>query len=303
VTVTRPQCSCQAGTHAIASRCQVLPGFSGMEFRRRPRQHLRAARPAGHLPEDKRHPQTAVDPGGTFPHLPTLEQSATRSVSWRAISLRSVSRMRTSTSGVTSAEGGDEAGPGLVRAVGQSADGDGGGAGNPGAEVLGLFLDVAREIMLSQDWSHRAVSVVMESHTGPGRFSFYGANHPDVIEDDRRASPRRPAGIRGGRPARVHSPGGHRRRPVPVAGVRPRLTRRLHVDHGGRRPACARIQPLEVSWRRAPAPPGCASAGPSGRAAEATPSARCPGGSAGRSPGPAWSAPPRGPEFPRRRAP
>jgi TRAP-type uncharacterized transport system substrate-binding protein len=46
-----------------------------------------------------------------------------------------------------------------------------------------LFLDVARQIMLSQDWTHRAVSVVMESHTGPGRFTFYGANHPDVIED------------------------------------------------------------------------------------------------------------------------
>jgi hypothetical protein len=36
--------------------------------------------------------------------------------------------------------------------------------------------------MLDGDWSHRAVSVVMESHTGPGRFSFYGANQPDVIE-------------------------------------------------------------------------------------------------------------------------
>ncbi len=46
-----------------------------------------------------------------------------------------------------------------------------------------LFLDVARQIMLSQDWTHRAVSVVMESHTGPGRFTFYGANHPDIIED------------------------------------------------------------------------------------------------------------------------
>ena len=46
-----------------------------------------------------------------------------------------------------------------------------------------MFLDVAREMMLSPDWSHRAVSVVMESHTGPGRFTFYGANHPDVIED------------------------------------------------------------------------------------------------------------------------
>ena len=46
-----------------------------------------------------------------------------------------------------------------------------------------LFLDVARQIMLSEDWSHRAVSVVMESHSGPGRFSFYGANHPDMIEE------------------------------------------------------------------------------------------------------------------------
>jgi TRAP-type uncharacterized transport system substrate-binding protein len=46
-----------------------------------------------------------------------------------------------------------------------------------------LFLDVAREIMLNPDWSHRAVSVVMESHTGPGRFAFYGANHPDAIDD------------------------------------------------------------------------------------------------------------------------
>jgi TRAP-type uncharacterized transport system substrate-binding protein len=46
-----------------------------------------------------------------------------------------------------------------------------------------LFLDVAREMMLGQDWPYRAVSVVMESHTGPGRFTFYGANHPGVIED------------------------------------------------------------------------------------------------------------------------
>jgi hypothetical protein len=46
-----------------------------------------------------------------------------------------------------------------------------------------LFLDVAREIMLSQDWPYRAVSVVMESHTAPGHFCFYGANHPDAIED------------------------------------------------------------------------------------------------------------------------
>jgi TRAP-type uncharacterized transport system substrate-binding protein len=46
-----------------------------------------------------------------------------------------------------------------------------------------LFLDVAREIMLADDWTHRAVTVVMESHTGPGRFAFYGANHPDAIEE------------------------------------------------------------------------------------------------------------------------
>jgi hypothetical protein len=39
-----------------------------------------------------------------------------------------------------------------------------------------MFLDVARAMMLNQDWSHRAVSVVMESHTGPRRFAFYGAN-------------------------------------------------------------------------------------------------------------------------------
>lgn len=46
-----------------------------------------------------------------------------------------------------------------------------------------LFLDVAREIMLSQDWPYRAVSVVMESHTGPGRYTFHGANHPDAIDE------------------------------------------------------------------------------------------------------------------------
>jgi TRAP-type uncharacterized transport system substrate-binding protein len=46
-----------------------------------------------------------------------------------------------------------------------------------------LFLDVAREMMLSQDWPYRAVSVVMESDTGPGRFTFYGANHPDAIDE------------------------------------------------------------------------------------------------------------------------
>jgi TRAP-type uncharacterized transport system substrate-binding protein len=46
-----------------------------------------------------------------------------------------------------------------------------------------MFQDAAREMMLSADWPYRAVSVVMESHGGPGRFAFYGANHPDVIDD------------------------------------------------------------------------------------------------------------------------
>ena len=46
-----------------------------------------------------------------------------------------------------------------------------------------LFLDAAREMMLDPDWSHRAVTIEMESHTGPGRFSFYGANSPDVIDE------------------------------------------------------------------------------------------------------------------------
>ena len=46
-----------------------------------------------------------------------------------------------------------------------------------------MFLDAARVMMLNQDWPYRAVSVVLESHTGPGRFTFYGANHPNVIED------------------------------------------------------------------------------------------------------------------------
>ncbi|HEX6449267.1 MAG TPA: hypothetical protein VF060_07395 [Trebonia sp.] len=46
-----------------------------------------------------------------------------------------------------------------------------------------LFLDAARQMMLAPDWSHRAVTVTIESHTGPERFAFYGANHPDTIED------------------------------------------------------------------------------------------------------------------------
>ncbi|HEX3489445.1 MAG TPA: hypothetical protein VHU92_08875 [Streptosporangiaceae bacterium] len=46
-----------------------------------------------------------------------------------------------------------------------------------------LFLDVARQMMLSPDWTHRAATVVMESHTGPGRFAFYGANRPGTVEE------------------------------------------------------------------------------------------------------------------------
>ena len=41
-----------------------------------------------------------------------------------------------------------------------------------------LFLDVAREMMLGNDWSHRAVTVTMESHTSPGRFSFLRRQSP-----------------------------------------------------------------------------------------------------------------------------
>lgn len=41
-----------------------------------------------------------------------------------------------------------------------------------------LFLDVARHIMLSEDWPYRAVSVVMESHTGPGRFGVTCPGRP-----------------------------------------------------------------------------------------------------------------------------
>jgi hypothetical protein len=46
-----------------------------------------------------------------------------------------------------------------------------------------LFLDAARQMMVSSDWWHRAVTAVIESHGGPGRFAFYGASHPDAIED------------------------------------------------------------------------------------------------------------------------
>ena len=46
-----------------------------------------------------------------------------------------------------------------------------------------LFLDVARQMMLDPGWSHRAATVVMESHTGPGRFAFYGANRPGTLEE------------------------------------------------------------------------------------------------------------------------
>jgi hypothetical protein len=46
-----------------------------------------------------------------------------------------------------------------------------------------LFLDVAREMMLDNSWPHRVVTVTMESHAGPGRFAFYGANHLDALAD------------------------------------------------------------------------------------------------------------------------
>jgi NMT1-like family len=47
-----------------------------------------------------------------------------------------------------------------------------------------LMLDVAHEMMLSKNWPLRAVSVVFESHTDPAaRFSFYGANHPNSIDE------------------------------------------------------------------------------------------------------------------------
>jgi hypothetical protein len=46
-----------------------------------------------------------------------------------------------------------------------------------------LFLEAARDMMLNEDWPFRAVSVVMEDHGGPGRFAFYGANHPDAVEE------------------------------------------------------------------------------------------------------------------------
>jgi hypothetical protein len=52
-----------------------------------------------------------------------------------------------------------------------------------------LMLDVAHQMMLQPDWPYRAATVVLESHAGEaGRFSFYGANHPQALRDvhDRR---------------------------------------------------------------------------------------------------------------------
>ncbi len=47
-----------------------------------------------------------------------------------------------------------------------------------------LMLDVAREMMLHQDWPYRAVSVAFESHAGPAeRFVFHGANDPRAIDE------------------------------------------------------------------------------------------------------------------------
>jgi hypothetical protein len=45
-----------------------------------------------------------------------------------------------------------------------------------------LFLDVASHMMLADDWDYRAVTVTMESHSRPGRFALYGANHPSAID-------------------------------------------------------------------------------------------------------------------------
>ncbi len=44
-----------------------------------------------------------------------------------------------------------------------------------------LFLNVAEQMLLDETWTHRAVTVTLESHSGPGRFAFYGANHVDAI--------------------------------------------------------------------------------------------------------------------------
>lgn len=46
-----------------------------------------------------------------------------------------------------------------------------------------LFLDVARDMMMDGSWPYRAVTVTMESHAGPGRFAFYGANHVKTLEE------------------------------------------------------------------------------------------------------------------------
>jgi TRAP-type uncharacterized transport system substrate-binding protein len=47
-----------------------------------------------------------------------------------------------------------------------------------------LMLDVAHEMMLSNEWPFRAVTVEFESHTVPGApFRFYGANHPQSIDE------------------------------------------------------------------------------------------------------------------------
>ena len=44
-----------------------------------------------------------------------------------------------------------------------------------------LFLNVAQQMLLDEDWTHRAVTVTMASHSSPGSFAFYGANHVDTI--------------------------------------------------------------------------------------------------------------------------
>ncbi|NMO51931.1 hypothetical protein HH310_12085 [Actinoplanes sp. TBRC 11911] len=84
------------------------------------------------------------------------------------------------------------------------------------------MLDVVHEMMLSEDWPLRAVSVVFESHSDPAaRFSFYG----------------------GRRPSRLSQPRRHRRRPVPAARVGAGLARRRDKHLGRCGPAGGRPQP------------------------------------------------------------
>jgi hypothetical protein len=51
-----------------------------------------------------------------------------------------------------------------------------------------LFLDVAHEIMRSPDWSHRAVTVVMESHTRTTRPGSAGSRTASSTRSSTKAS-------------------------------------------------------------------------------------------------------------------